>query len=312
LEKFTQEQTINESEAKVLQILGDRVASLQKSLPLNNDGLPLSYVDPQVLINFGLSKENISTDVINKAMIRLDYLEGYPVVNNLPFWEKLDGELLHFYKLFKCYRDLREEEGTRSYNRVSELSSHDVKIIRSLSYSYHWPSRAKAYDFYRERQLAIIRQNNIKKMEDTHFETASHIFDEIKGIISDVIEKMKKNPKDTGEYQSQLRSWFRLAISLQRLSLGLKTDAPSESKDGGVSLITNYNLSQQDNRQINVSNPARQSDSTVKVDKMQEVVDLLKSQGVLEDVLKKDNGGNGHQPKQLIDIGGDDVQDNTS
>ena len=300
-----QEQAITEAEAKILQLLGDRVSSLQKNQPLNHNGLPSAYIDPQAIAETGLTISP-STEVINKSMIALNYLEGYPVVHGLPFWEKLDGEILYFYRFFQCYRNMKEQTGSRSLNKVAELSNQDTSIIHNLSNAYHWRSRVKAYDMYMEQQLEVIRQNNIKKMENKHFELADKLFDDIKEIMGKVITLMKNSPKDTAEYQAQLRSWFKFSVTLHRLSLGLKPDTPLDAKDYMPGAVTNYTFNQTDSRQVNV-NPSIAKDPSIKVDKMQEVVNLLDSQGVLKQMFQKSDGNNGHNKKELVDVGGENV-----
>lgn len=304
---FMQDQVITDVEAKILQILGDRVSSLQKNQPLNHDGLPNAYIDPQPIAETGLTVSP-STDVINASIIPISYLEGYPVINGLPFWEKLDGEIIYFYRIFQCYRNMKEQTGNRSLNKVSEAARHSFKIIQNLARAYHWSDRAKAYDIYMDQQLEATRLNNIKKMENKHFELADKLFDDIKGIMTDVIALMQKSPKDTAEYQGQLRSWFKFAVSLTRLSLGLKQDTPLNPKDYVPSGVTNYTtINQNDSRQLNINNPSAQRIPPLRVDKMQEVVDLLDSQGVLKQMFQKSSGGNGHEKKELIEVRSENV-----
>jgi hypothetical protein len=301
---ITKDHQISTSEAKVLQILGDRIHNLQSKQSLNHNDLPLSYIDPQAVIATGLVRD-MSADEINSAIIPIDYLEGYPVVSGLPFWEKLDGELLYFYRLFQSYRDMRETSGSRSLQKISDLSSQPFSIINNIAKAYHWTLRVKSYDMYREFQLDQIRRTNIQKMENKHHSLAETAFTYIQSIIEDLLINLKANPKSnkTPEYQTQLRLWFREIVKLERLSLGLSVDKPGEVAEAASNIITNYNLSQNDNRQVHVgSNKATE----VKPDKMKAVLDVLDNAGVLDQMLetKKPSGGNGHKKGNLIDIKG--------
>jgi len=92
-----------------------------------------------------------------------------------------------------------------------------------------------------------------------------------------------------------------MIVKLERLSLGLPSDKPMDSKDVNA-VIANYTLNQnqfQDNRQINVERP-----NVKRLDKMQEVVNVLAESGVLEEVLKENNGnGNGKEDAdKIIDV----------
>lgn len=299
--KIMQELQIKPSEAKILHLLGDRVYNLQTKQALNHNDLPLSYIDPQAIVATGLIRE-ITSDEANAAIIPLDYLEGYPVINGLPFWEKLDGEVLYFYRLFKSFRDMKEESGSRSLLKVAELSGQAFKVINNLSRAYHWQLRVKAYDSYKDIQLDTIRRTNIQKMENKHYKMAEMLFDKIKEIIEDILTKLKAEPNKTPEYQVQIRSWFKEAVKLERLSLGIAIDKPSEIQEAVGSVITNYTINRPDNRQVNI-NPNK--DTAIKTDKLEAVLDVLSNAGVLNQLLESKNptsGGNGHKEGKLIDI----------
>ena len=303
-DNITQDFQINKNEIKILQLLGDRVANLQSKQALNHNDLPLSYIDPQAIVATGLIRE-ITASEINNAIIPLDYLEGYPVVNGLPFWEKLDGELLYFYRLFKSYRDMKEEIGSRSLQEVANRSEQPFLVISNMAKALHWHVRVKAYDIYRNTQLEHIRRTNIEKMTNKHHDAANMIFDKIQEIIKDVLEKMKNNPDPnrTPEYQTQLRCWFREAVKLDRLSLGLSIDKPSEINETAGNIITNYNLNHSDNRQVNVTTANKKTE--INTNKMEAVLNVLNDAGVLDQLIESKNspsGGNGHKEGQLIDI----------
>jgi len=141
--KVLLDKEITESEEKILSLLGGHILSLQNKQPLNNLGLPISYIDPQAIAETGMTGE-FTEEELEKATVPLDYLEGYPLVEGLPFWERLEGEVLYFYRLFKIYRDMKKEEGSRSIVRVAEISEQKPSIINALNKVYHWQARVKA------------------------------------------------------------------------------------------------------------------------------------------------------------------------
>jgi len=298
--KILSDEKITESEEKTLRILGDLISSLQNNSTINNFGLPISYIDPQVIAETGMASE-VTAEEIENATVLLDYLDGLPIIDGLPFWERLDGEIMYFYRLFKSYRDMKEISGTRSISRIAEQANIKVSVINSLSNIYHWKSRAKAYDMYRDKAIEDTRRNNLVKMENKHFEFAEEMFDSVKDIVKELVTKLKSKVSTKNDYQFEIRRWIEFAIKLERLSLGLPSNKPLSTSDVN-SVITNYTLNQsqvQDNRQINVEKP-----TTERLGKMQEVINVLKDSGILEEVLNSGNGnGNGKEKtKKIIDV----------
>jgi hypothetical protein len=81
--------------------LAQQVQELQNDIPQSNvsadqDSWPLAYIDPTL----------VATGDIMGATIPLTYLEGYPTVDGVPFWERLENESSEYYKVFKEYRDM--------------------------------------------------------------------------------------------------------------------------------------------------------------------------------------------------------------
>ena len=82
----------------------------------------------------------------------------------------------------------------------------------------------------------------------------------------------------------------------------MSIDKPSEITDAVGSVITNYNLSHNDNRQVNLNTSNKRTE--IKIDKMEAVLNVLNDAGVLDQLLESKSGGNGHKKGQLIDIKG--------
>lgn len=194
---------------------------------------------------------------------------------------------------------MKEETGSRSLNRVSKLLNQPFIVIYNIVRAYHWQLRVKAYDAYKDIQLDTIRRTNIQKMENKHHAMAEMLFDKIKEIIEEILKKLKDNPNETPEYQVQIRSWFREAIKLERLSLGLSIDKPSEITEAMGTIVTNYTVNQPDNRQVNLN---ASKDTSIKTDRLEAVLDVLSNAGVLDQLLKNKSGGNGHKDGKLVEV----------
>jgi hypothetical protein len=274
------------SEIGVIKLLGEAVAGLQESIGLNDWGLPYAFIDPQIIAETGLIKENLPPDILEKAKKSLDYFEGYPVVDDLPFWEKLDGELIYFYNLFKAYRELKDTEDTRSFAKVAELSNQPLPTIVALSKAYHWKARAKAYDIYLKQRLDIIKQKNIEETENKHHKAAKELFELCIEGIKKVLKDFKDNQK--GLTQEDMRAWLRMAVKMERVSLGLPPETPlNNDEKEAINVVANYQM----NKLTNNNN----QQLTVTHNKLEKVLNILSKTGALKNVLESMNGSNGNK-----------------
>ena len=237
----------NREHSRSMRALGDWVTALQATLPRvsasipetdasnpsgsNTVSLPSSYVCPDSVASLGLLTDDLFDSFLESppdgAIIRLDYSEGFPTVQGLPFWERLDGEPLPYYKIFKVYRDMElTTEGKRSFQKAAQRARIPVRVVEILSKVYHWRSRVKAFDLYRAIEQQQIRNTMIRDMETTHGKAAKTIFERCNSFLEDNAELL--DPKTA-------LAWLETAVKLQRLSLGLHPDKPStpgESSDG--------------------------------------------------------------------------------
>jgi len=256
--------------------LGERVSALQAALPVNRDGLPLAYIDPQALAEIGFLEGNLSKEQVEKTMVPISYADSYAVANNLPFWERLDSELLDYYELFKAYRNMKYVVGRRSILEVSNAVNVPSGKINALSQVYHWMLRVLCYDHYKEMELRAQKEQSIKEMENKHSNAAKKLFDFcMKAIQSEEMELLL-NPKTILE-------WFQTAVKLERISKGLDPDRPI-TKDDTRNIGAIIQSIQYDNRKVNID-----------VRSMQEVLDVLVGVGAIDMVMtkgKEENGNN--------------------
>jgi hypothetical protein len=313
-----EKQDFTEYRIKVLKTLGNIIKNLQEELPkitVKDRELPLFYIDPNIILNYltnkneqketqgreekereeGQEKEQGQIDipdrVVNESTIAIDYLEDVPTANGMPFWERIDCEPIAYYKLFKIYRNQKEEklEGKdslrthRSFENLKDRTGIPEVAIHALNNVYHWQSRVKAYDLFRENVVELERQKIIKTMETSHRSAAQKIFEQCTTYLTDISEHgwydLKGNlivtPKD-------MIGWFESAVKLERLSLGLPTDKPlnDEEKSKITKVITNVKF-QQDNKVLNI-NPGQPKGMEIgSIKYLQEMIDILSSAGAL-------------------------------
>lgn len=255
--------------------LGDKVQQVQSTIPTNDQGLPVAYIDAATLV--GLS----NTDDPLEAAVPLSYLEGYPALNGLPFWERLESEPLDEYELFKVYRDLpfdpTNPDGIRSITRVasraaaSKVSFSSPSFLYALAKIYHWYSRARAFDIYHRLVLETRRQREIEIMENTHAKAAQKLFD----IALDYFQRHTEEL--SGKTAVEV---LKFASQLHRLSLGLFPDKPGTGTGTGnqdlpsQTIQTVINMSSDQLDSVAVTQRSTES-------RLLQIVQILKQSGAL-------------------------------
>lgn len=201
--------------------LGTYIGALQNTVSTANGTVPTHYVDPTVVAGTGLmvSVDEFINSPPENALIRIDWYDGFPVVEGSPVWERLEGELVPYYSLFKQYRDLKGIKGTRSLFDLSVQSGVPLAVINILKDVYHWKMRAVAFDRFKEEQNVQLRQNNIEQMESKHRKTARKLFDQVFDFMQSEEAIKEMDPKTA-------LGWFEMAVKLERLSLGMAGDKP--------------------------------------------------------------------------------------
>ncbi len=268
-----------EDRKKVIKALGEHVSSLQVSLPTNSDGLPLSYVDPQVLLQSGFLDDELNIETMNNAVVPIVYTEGHPVVDGLPLWDRLGGELLGWFNSFKNYRDQKLSASLRSLTKTASNMALPLSYITDLSKAFHWQARAKAFDLYIQMEREATRNRNMVLLENKHYKAANDIFE----ICMTFIRGTEENPvKLTAK---SALGWIETAIKLGRISVGMPPDKSIAVADKANinTIITQVNTETQ-----NIALSASAGDSgKVNVDRLQKILNILIDTGQLARVLEE-------------------------
>lgn len=243
--------------------LATQVQRVQSDVPLNKDNLPLAYVDPTELARLS------ATDDPSLAMVPLSYMEGFPTVNGVPFWERLENEDMEQYELFKAYRNLAATEGRRSIAKIAKRANASPVAVAAVAGLWHWTARVRAYDLYKEAEREAIRAYEVKKMENKHSKAADRIFETCMEFIDK--HKGELTPKSALD-------WLKTAVELKRLSMGLYKDKPDDASEHGGGRGPTIHISQ------NISSGPNGSLSTAEQDKshMMEILAVLKQTGALD------------------------------
>jgi len=268
----------------MLQNLGIRVKQLQNDLPKTNFNLPLSYIDPQVILEYIAAnpEQELTQSEINSSKVDIDYIEGFPTVGGLPFWERLDCEPLDYYKLYKLYREQIDTVSPRSFEKLifQTNSVLNARYLSALANIYHWHIRNSAYDMFSAYLLEKERDKQIKIMEGNHIKTA----EKIRNLCEKYLDLLTDKPDFMANFKPNMfNGLLELSFKMDRLSLGLPATSPEDEKEKDketkTSNITINQSNTQNTQEINIS----ESDKTKY---LQEIVDVLKQAKALPKELE--------------------------
>jgi hypothetical protein len=239
------------------------------------------------------SPDDVPDIGVREAQVPIEMDEGFPTVGGIPLWERLDGEPLPYYKLFKEYRELKDIQGTRSVAKVAEQSGMSGRQITILSHIYHWAIRVKAYDQYKAYLREVAKQKEIEKLENKHAKLSGELLEQAATYLMEHPEQM--SPKTAIE----LIDW---AVRTGRLSVGLNPDKPGSgsSSGGGTVHATNITIANQQTSNsadnINQLNTSSLSDVEIKtqeqskdVTHMQSILHVLKESGAFAAAAQSQN-----------------------
>ena len=254
----------------ILQNLGREIAQRQSEIQLTPNNLPTAYIDPQAILE-KITTATIDTETKSKALIQIDYLDGMPIVNGLPFWERLDCEPLNYYRLFRTYRDEKLTDDTRSFKKLEKDTNTQINYLYALSKIYHWQYRTLAFDIYQLQKIEKERNRQIEIMEGNHKKAAERIFE----ICITYLESIESSGVIATASPREIQGWADLAIKLERLSLGLPGDKPKTTdndseKQKAQSVINVTNIKTQQNQQNQLNMTKSMSDKD-----LQKIVNIL-------------------------------------
>jgi len=252
-----------------LQHTADAIVALQKKVMHTPEGDPLAYVDPtpvQMMLathpRNDIATEDLVPSDIPEAIVPLTYFEGYALTHSgHPFWDRLEGECVEYFNLFKHYRDLQyqklnnynnnttsngEQSSLRTITKVAQHTGTDRRVIKTIAKMYHWKQRAEQYDKQRQRELEAQREADRQLMHNTHQQAARKLFDKAVTYFEENAEHL--------DAKTAL-NLLNTAVELERLSLGLPKDKP-ENQDQGYSEHTDRRPWVQINQQYNTPSPS--------------------------------------------------------
>lgn len=308
----------DESKTGIISKLGQMVQYFQLGASESN-GVPDYYLDPSVLtpiLNEIDVPDDIPEDLLEAAKVPIMLEDGIPVIDGIPYWERLDGEPVPYYKLFKEYRDMKylneASRFSRSIARLAESTQMSGKQINALAKSYHWMSRAKAYDIFKQAEKAMLKQQAVESLESKHAAMSSELLEQAVGYLLQHPEQL--SPKTAIDLA-------KLAIETGRLSVGLDPSKPNGGANSRTANKTDINIINQNavsadgpitQGNISMSNVQKQAqENSQDVSNLQSILHVLNASGAFAEASGQsvDDGINRDAEGNKIDDDGNIITD---
>lgn len=262
--------------------LGNFVQYFQVNLPTNGFGVPMQLVNPLLLAqNVNLMEcettDDVPDSVLQRAILRVDFDDGLPIIDGVPIWERLDGEHVDYYKLFKEYREMLYVSGSRALTKLANMFNIAGKYLNVLSKVYHWQLRVRAYDVYKKMEYERKRSFERQLLESKHAKVADTLLTQALTYLEHHPEQL--NPKIAVQM-------LQLAIKVGRLSVGLNAEKPGTED---TSINTNININQVPNANAETGvtvdgNPSNTQQKVADVSTLQSILHILDKSGALDKI----------------------------
>lgn len=224
--------------------LANFVQTLQRDLPRQNN-LLVAMINPAWLashVPFCDSPADITEEQAKKAQWQIEISGDYGLIDGVPVWDRLDGERLDFYNLFKLYRDSRYgllDTGdyilcSRSMAGLARKLELKPMLVDVISKIYNWATRCAYYDKYFEMEILRRKQMEVQILQQDHLKFATTLIDKAMSFFEK--NSAQLTPKDA-------IALAELGFKISRLSIGLLPDKPAGVGDQASQplLAINYN-----------------------------------------------------------------------
>lgn len=224
----------DENTVKVMKKLSRYISQLESTLPKDSLNRPLALVNPTAVLSTGLLMplDEFIDSPPSEVILPISYLEGLPTINGVPIWEKLEGEKIEYYKLFKRYRELQDEKGKRTIYKLHKETGIPVSYLELIRQTHAWQIRVKAYDEYMEAERQHIIEMQQRELQGRHRAVAKQIFAKCTEYMLENVQML--TPRTALQ-------WAELAVKLERISLGLQPDKPGTINNKDTPIINIQN-----------------------------------------------------------------------
>jgi hypothetical protein len=263
------------------------VQVLQNSLDVNNNGEFQAFIDPTIIGSCAMlyeTADEIPNDKVNEATVPVEYVDNMPCIHGVPIWERLDGEKVQYYDIYKDYRDMKwfggSQYATRSIANVAIKLGVSGRLIQILSKIYLWAPRVQAYDAQKLKELNLQKEAEREHLESRHLEFSNKILEQAVAYLSK--HDAALNPKIAV-------SMVELGMKYGRISAGLLGDKPG-TQSAAIHTQTNISLSQSSTQETeymvntgtgNIQNQRQAAKSGTE----RQLADDLKDDGAMSNII---------------------------
>jgi len=210
-----------------LKKLANFIQALQVDLP-QADGRLTVILNPAVFctyVPYCETPQDITDMMREKSEVKIEIFDGFATVDGLPIWERLSGERMDFYSIFKIYRDMKYgllDSGdyvmqNRTIAGLGRQLNVSGSLLATLAKIYNWSVRCDYYDFYMGREIAKRKAQQVQLVQSDHFKLANKLMKQASDYLEKHVAALK--PKDALEM-------LELGLRYSRISIGLSADKP--------------------------------------------------------------------------------------
>jgi hypothetical protein len=239
------------------------IQALQHDLPLHN-GLLSVMLNPAALathVPFCETPEDVTDEMKQFAKWNIEHQGDYALIDGVPVWDRLEGERVDFYNLFKLYRDARYgllDSGdytllNRSMAGLATRLNLAPLLLSTLSNIYNWQLRCAYYDRFFEMEILRRRQTEIQLLQRDHLKFSTTLMDKAMSYLEKNASQL--SPKEA-------IAMLDLGFKVSRLSLGMLPDKPGMPGDPQAQPLLAINVNQKQDTKIQVNNDNRKNFSS--------------------------------------------------
>lgn len=221
--------------------LASVIAQLQASFEIN--GQIIGIVDPALIaqeLPYVDSLEDFSDDMKERSMMPVEYMDSTPTIQGVPVWDRLPGERIDFFNIFKLYRDSRYrliETGeylviNRTLAGLARQLCLPGSVLTYISKLYNWKARCTLFDQFMELEIQKRRTQNEVLLRNDHLQVAQKLCSKAYAYLEKNFAKL--NPKEVIQT-------LELGIKYSRISMGLLPDKPGATVAGNQTNLSIYN-----------------------------------------------------------------------
>jgi hypothetical protein len=224
-----------------LKRLASVVAQLQASFEIG--GQIQAIVDPTLIaqeLPYTEDLADFTDDMKERSTMVVEYIDSTPTIYGIPLWDRLPGERVDFYNVFKLYRDSRYflvETGeyaivNRTLAGLARQLNIPGAILSYISKLYSWKTRCALYDQFMETEMQKRRAQNEVLLRNDHLAVAQKLCTKAWDYLDKNFAKL--NPKEALQA-------LELGIKYSRISIGLLPDKPGATVAGNQTNFAIYN-----------------------------------------------------------------------